>query len=85
MREWLKVRRKEKRMSMAQVATAAGISQSYYSDIENDRRRYQVPVKTARAIAEVLEVPWVRFYEDSKLSSYGKGYDRHLDRVAASK
>lgn len=71
MREWLKVIRKEKKMSMAQVAAEAGISQSYYSDIENGRRGYLVPVRTATAIADVLGFPWEIFYqkEESKIAS----------------
>lgn len=52
-REWLKIKRLEKKMSMAEVASKAGIAQGYYSDIENGKRGYQVPVKTAMAIAEV--------------------------------
>lgn len=62
MREWLKERRKEKRMTMVEVAKQAGISQSYYSDIENGKRDYNIPVATATAIALVLGFPWEWFY-----------------------
>ena len=34
-REWLKIKRLEKKMSMVEVAAKAGIAQGYYSDIEN--------------------------------------------------
>lgn len=63
-REWLKIKRLEKKMSMVEVAAKAGIAQGYYSDIENGKRGYQVPVKTAMAIAEVLDFSWNRFYEE---------------------
>lgn len=66
MRYWLKELRKERNMTMAEVAKKAGISQSYYRDIENGRRGYEVPVRTATAIAEVLGFPWEKFFSSTK-------------------
>lgn len=63
MRDWLKAYRKDRKMTMTAVANAAGISQSYYSDIENGKRGYIIPVHTARAIALVLGFDWERFYD----------------------
>lgn len=62
-RTWLKEIRKEKKMSMANVAENAGIGQGYYCDIENGKRGYEVPVRTAKAIASTLGFPWEQFYE----------------------
>ena len=52
--------RKEFSMSQKEVAEAAGISQNYYSYIENGKRRPSVD--TAQKIAKVLNFDWTRFY-----------------------
>ena len=64
MRAWLKELRYQKKLSMAEVAAQASISQSYYSDSENGKRGYHVPVHTSKAIASVLDFPWEWFYEE---------------------
>ena len=61
MRNWLKEMRLSKKLTMNDVATAAGISECYYNQIENGTRG--CPVKTAKKIAEVLGFDWQKFYE----------------------
>lgn len=67
MREWLKKQRNRIDMSQSSVAKDAGISQQYYSFIENGDR---VPsVETAQAIATVLGFNWTRFFEPQQEAS----------------
>lgn len=61
MREWLKKIREGAKLTMKVVADRAGISECYYSQIENGVR--DCPVKTAKKIAEVLGFDWQKFYE----------------------
>ena len=58
----LKIRRTEKNLTMRQVGENAGITESYYSMIENGDRRPSV--ETAKKIAAVLGFDWTLFYED---------------------
>lgn len=60
--EWLKKKRAEKAMTLAEVAKETGISESYYCQIENGSRN--APVHTAKRIAAALGFEWQRFYED---------------------
>lgn len=62
MRKWLIKKRKDKQMSQADVATSCGISRQYYSFVESGERN--VPVKTAKKIAEVLDFDWQKFFEE---------------------
>ena len=64
MREWLKKIRIERGLIMSETAKSCGISVSYYWKIENGKRN--VPVGTAKRIAEVLGFDWRRFFEDEK-------------------
>lgn len=61
MREWLKKIRLEKQFTMKTLSLKAGISECYYSQIENGVR--DCPVKTAKKIAEVLGFDWQKFFE----------------------
>ena len=61
-RKWLHEARKNKNLTMAEVAAKSNISESYYSMIESGNR--DVPVHTAKKIASVLGFNWTRFYED---------------------
>lgn len=63
MRPWLVEKRKEKRLSQAEVATECGISRQYYSFIESGERN--CPVKTAKKIADVLGFAWETFFEEN--------------------
>lgn len=58
----LKIKRTEKNLTMRQVGENAGITESYYSMIENGDRRPSV--ETAKKIAAVLGFDWTLFYED---------------------
>lgn len=61
MRNWLIEKRKEKNLSQDEVATLCGISRQYYSFIERGERN--VPVKTAKKLADVLGFSWQKFFE----------------------
>ena len=67
MREWLYKARKNKNLTMAEVAARSNISESYYSLIESGNR--DVPVHTAKKIAKVLGFNWTKFYEDDPETS----------------
>ena len=61
MRKWLIELREKKNATQEQIATLCGISRQYYGFIEQGTRN--VPVKTAKKIAEVLGFDWQKFYE----------------------
>ena len=61
-RKWLYEARKNKNLTMAEVAAKSNISESYYSMIESGNRN--VPVHTAKKIAKALDFNWTKFYED---------------------
>lgn len=61
-REWLNAIREKHRMTQENVAEKSGISRVYYTRIENGD--YNVPVDTAKKIAEALGFDWTRFYEE---------------------
>ncbi len=60
--EWLKNFRVQANQTLAEVAVKAGISESYYCQIENGVRN--APVHTAKKIAAVLGFDWQKFFED---------------------
>ena len=62
MRVWLKNIRLEAKKTMKNISTEAGISESYYSQIENGTRNASVSV--AKKIAEVLGFDWQMFFEE---------------------
>lgn len=64
MRTWLIELRKKKRLTQEEAAEKCGISRQYYSFIERGAR--DCPVKTAKKIAEILEFPWEKFYEEKE-------------------
>ena len=66
MRDWLVAIRNGKDLSQYEVAAKAGISQSFYASIETEFRGAKLPVPTAKKIADALDFPWQRFYEDGK-------------------
>lgn len=61
MRSWLKTLRIKAGKTMKIVAENAGISECYYSQIENGVRNASVPV--AKKIAEILGFDWQKFFE----------------------
>jgi transcriptional regulator with XRE-family HTH domain len=56
MREWLKTARREKKLTMKDMAAALGISESYYCAIENGERQKRLDIMVASTLAEVLGV-----------------------------
>lgn len=54
MREWLRNIRKEKKLTLKEVGTALGVSESYYCAIENGERQKRMDVAFAIGLAEVL-------------------------------
>lgn len=64
MRTWLISIRETRGYTQPFVANKSGLSQGYYCDIENGKRGAKLPVKTAKAIATVLEFDWTLFYKE---------------------
>lgn len=60
--KWLKEARQARRLTTYEVAAKAGISQGYYSQIENGARNVSVPI--AKKIAAVLLFDWTAFFRD---------------------
>lgn len=60
---WLKEARKVRNLTTYVVAQRAGISQAYYSQIENGVRN--ASVSAAKKIATVLLFDWTMFYRDT--------------------
>ena len=65
MRGWLVAIRKDKNMTQAETAQAAGLSQSYYAEIETGSRGKALKVPVAMAIAKALGFDWKMFYADA--------------------
>lgn len=64
MRTWLRQIRLLKNLTEAEVASAAGIAQPFYHNIEFGIKNPSI--KTAKAIARFLGFDWTLFYPDSK-------------------
>ena len=62
MRIWLKEFRDSAEKTQVVVADEAGISRSYYTNIENGTKTPSV--KAAKSIAKVLCFPWEHFFDD---------------------
>ena len=62
MRAWLVEKRGER--TQAQVAAASGISQNFYSCIENGDRRPSV--ETAKRVADCLGFDWTLFFTEDE-------------------
>lgn len=63
MREWLKKAREKASLNHQEVADGAGITRSYYTNIENGIKTPSV--KAAKSIANVLKFPWENFFADN--------------------
>ena len=57
MREWLKNARTEKNLTMAEIGSKLGISESYYCSIENGTRQRKMDCVLAGALSAILEMP----------------------------
>lgn len=56
MREWLKKMRDERKLTQEEVAGSLGISQNYYSEIENGRKQADLNLSIVTKLSEVLSV-----------------------------
>lgn len=56
MREWLKNLRTEKGLTMKEMGTKLGISESYYCAIENGERQKKMDIVLASGISSVLGI-----------------------------
>ena len=63
MREWLKALRQERGLTCKQVATRMGISEVYYFLIETGERQRKMDIRTAKKLAEALEIPMAYIIE----------------------
>lgn len=57
MREWLKNARTEKNLTMKEIGTKLGISESYYCAIENGTRQRKMDYALVAALSAILELP----------------------------
>lgn len=57
MREWLKAARTEKNLTMKEMSSKLGISESYYCSIENGIRQKKMDLGLVAALASILEIP----------------------------
>lgn len=57
MREWLKSARTEKNLTMKEMSSKLGISESYYCSIENGIRQKKMDLGLVAALASILEIP----------------------------
>ena len=62
MNERMRAARVKLGLSTYQVAEEAGISQSYYSSLENGTRGSHISIELMRRIAKVLGVPWMELF-----------------------
>lgn len=61
MRNWLINIRNSKGLTQKVVAAKCGLTQGYYSMIENGERGQAIPLSTAQRIADVLGFPVDKF------------------------
>lgn len=61
----LRKQRERKKLTQREIATMAGISESYYCLIENKER--QPSPKVAQKIAKILNFDWTKFYDKQHL------------------
>ena len=57
MREWLKNARTEKNLTMAEIGSKLGISESYYCSIENGTRQRKMDCVLVGALSAILQMP----------------------------
>lgn len=56
MREWLKTARTEKNLTMKEMGSKLGISESYYCSIENGIRQKKMDLGLVSALAAILDI-----------------------------
>jgi len=81
----LKELRIEAKISQSELARRAGISQSYYNEIESGKPKVKCPIETLNAICEALNVSLSEFFaeetEDTEIPDELKKYDVELIKV----
>lgn len=57
MREWLRKSRKDKQITMSDMARKLGISESYYCLIENGERQKRMDISLLTNLSDILGIP----------------------------
>lgn len=68
MREWLKEKRLERGLTMAQLAEKIGITESYYSYIEAGERQKKMDITLAIKLSTTLDMPFLDILEREGVS-----------------
>lgn len=68
MRKWLFELRKQKALTMKEVSSRLGISESYYSLIESGARQKHMDIYLLVQIADLFERPILRLIDDETKS-----------------
>ena len=63
MRKWLKDARTAKNLTMKQISAELGITESYYSLIENGDRQKTMDIALAKKLSEILSIPVEKIVE----------------------
>ena len=57
MRDWLKIARTAKRLTMKTLGSRLGVSESYYCAIENGTRQLRMDMSLASKLSKELDIP----------------------------
>lgn len=63
MREWLLSARKEKGWTQLEVANKLGISESYFSFVENGTRQKRMDISLASKLSVIFDIPVEKIIE----------------------
>lgn len=63
-RQWLIEERKKQGFTQLEIAEMAGISRSYYTQIESQYINKGISVKTAKKLAKAMDLDWTIFFEN---------------------
>lgn len=63
MRDWLKEKRKEAGLTMAQMANKLNVTESYYSLIESGERQKKMDILLVSKLSVILSVPVEKIVE----------------------
>lgn len=72
MREWLKKARSEKGLTMKEMANKLGISESYYSLIENGERQKKMDLLLMSGLSAALNIPIAKIAKAESEAIYQK-------------
>ena len=68
MREWLRQARTSKGITMKQASERLGISESYYSMIENGDRQRDLDLTLANKLSNLFDVPILQIVENEHIT-----------------